>query len=541
MRLSDHRFPFSSLLIVLGLVGLFLPACQQSRETASRETKQWGGRKEKKKEKNQKRFEPSWDALSGYQTPDWFRDAKFGIFLHWGVESVPGSYGAEDGWYARHMYMTPEDFESTDKSYQGTYEFHLKHFGHPSRFGFKDFIPKWKAEKFDPVALSQFFKSIGARYVMPMAVHHDNFDNYNSTHQPWNSVNMGPEKDLIGLWKRACERVGLRLGISSHAARTPNWYNPAYGRDQKGAYDANLTKEDGKGTWWEGYDPKDLYGPPPEKPALHYAKRWFKRTKELIDRYDPDLLYLDGTLPFGGYGLRLGAYFYNQNLTDQGELDAVLNIKWMQTPSAVLEVEKGTKGSIQERPWQAGTTLQKGWFWQKDVPLRLDGGLVVDKLADIVSKNGNLLLNVGPRPDGTLPENQRQELKVVGRWLEVNGEAIYGTRPWQVYGEGPTELTPGNFKERTINDPPFKPGDVRYTRKEDTLYAIALAWPENGQLSLKHLGHNTDHGFGKIDHITLLGSRADLTWDRKPTELTVQFPEGKPCKHAYVLKITSAR
>jgi len=529
----------SGLLILSLPLILLLVACQQPGP-ASRTPQTTPSEKQSVDKKKTKQFEASWDSLSEYTTPAWFRDAKFGIFLHWGVESVPGSYGADDGWYARHMYMKPEDFESTDKSYQGTYEFHLEHFGHPSEFGFKDFIPKWKAKTFDPVALTRFFKSIGARYVVPMAVHHDNFANYDSTHQPWNAVNMGPKKDLISLWKHASDKVGIRLGLSSHAARTPGWYNPAYGEDEKGAYDANLTQADGNGTWWEGYDPRDLYGPPPKTPALPYARRWLKRTKELVNRYDPDLLYLDGTLPFGGYGMRLGAHFYNRNTGPDGTLNGVLTLKWMKKRAAVKQVEKGTTGEIQERPWQAGTTLQKGWFWQKGVPLSLDGGLVIDKLVDVVSKNGNLLLNVGPRPDGTLPENQRRQLKVIGQWMDVNADAIHGTRPWHVYGEGPTNLATGNFKERTLDDPSFHPEDIRYTTEDGVLYAIALAWPEDGTVQLDHLGREDDHGFGAVADVSMMGSDKPLDWSRTADHMTVRFPETKPCRHAYVLVIVPA-
>ena len=488
------------------------------------------------------RFQPTWESLGLYRTPDWFRDAKFGIFMHWGIDSVP----AANGWYGNRMYL-PEGTISGN-----VYQHHLKHYGHPSVFGYKDLIPLWKAEKWDPDALVGLYKQIGARYIVPVAVHHDGFDNYDSTHQPWNSVNMGPKQDIIGKWKTAAEKQGLRFGCSSHSSYNWTYLEPSRHSDKSGPlkgvpYDGALTREDGKGKWWEGYDPRQLYSRPHAdgaRPDEEFIRNYFDRTCELIDKYRPDLLYFDGGLSFGDNGLKLAAHFYNSNTQwHGGELEAVLNIKSMGVPSAAtLDIERGQSDRILPYPWQAETSIHPGWFYLErrylDEYLEeqpLSAKTLIHKLIDVVSKNGNFLLNVALRADGTLPEDQEEILREIGDWLKVNGEAIYGSRPWDTYGEGPTVVQYGGMKEPRR---PFTPQDTRFTTKGNVLYAIVTGWgwPDD-ELVIKSLNSTKRLPFEKISTISVLGGGQLLKWSRDDTALRIQAPPQRPCEHAAVMKI----
>lgn len=496
-------------------------------------------------------YTADWPSLRQYSAPEWFRDAKFGIFMHWGVQSVPEN---QNGWYARHMYMQ-DSVEFNEHSY----EYHIKHYGHPSVFGYKDLIPLWKAEHWDPYALVKFYKEIGAKYIVPVAVHHDNFDNYDSSFQPWNSVNMGPKKDIVGMWAAATRKYGLRFGVSSHSDRSWSWFITSHGSDSHGpkagvSYDGNLTKADGKGKWWEGYDPADLYSRNHdinEGPDSAYCTKWYNRTKELIDKYRPDLLYFDGPMPimcescnknrsvYEKYGLRIAAYFYNSNMKwHDGKMEAVLNIKSYGPQSipyknaVVVDIEKGQTSDILPYPWQTDTTLPAGWFYDHR-PSELTDTVVVQNLCDIVSKNGNLLLNVALKPDGTLPADQAQKLKNIGKWLHLNGEAIYGTRPWKVYGEGPTKVQNSHFKQNTK---PFTANDVRFTTKGNMLYAIVLGWPESKSITIKSL-NKINLGNSKIQTINMLGSAKRILWSENLNGINIIFPDRKPCDFAYVFKL----
>ena len=499
------------------------------------------------------KFGPGWKSLHQYKVPEWFKNAKFGIFMHWGVMSVP----ANDGWYARQMYQQVGALRGD------AYGYHLKHFGHPSKFGYKDLIPLWKAENWEPDSLVKFYKKIGAKYIVYVAVHHDNFDNYASTYQPWNSVNMGSRKDIVEGWKNAAEKYGLRFGVSSHSDRTWNWFITSHGSDVKGplkgiSYDGNLTAADGKGKWWDGYNPQDLYCIPhklSDPPDSAYCVKWFNRTKELIDKYHPDLLYFDGPIPIQvvdanlskkektyleSYGLRIAAHFYNENQKwHNGKLEAVLNLKdWPEESvpdhsAVVMDIEKGQSDSLKTNYWQTDTSLNGQWFYTPD-SLELNDTVVVQNLCDIVSKNGNLLLNVSLKADGTLPQDQRRILLGVGNWLNLNGDAIYGTRPWNIFGEGPTQIKGGDFKE---NNKPFTSNDIRFTTKADTLFAVVFGWPKNGKVTIHTIMKNTKFWFGNINHVKMLGVKSLLKWNFSNDGLVIKMPVKKPFKYAYVLKI----
>jgi alpha-L-fucosidase len=500
-------------------------------------------------------FQPSWESLSRYEAPDWFRNAKFGIYMHWGPMTVVPGHG---GWYGRHMYMQQNTEWGND------YAIHHRQFGHPSEFGYKDIIPLWKAEKWDPDELVSLYKKVGARYIACVAVHHDNFDCYNSSFQPWNSVNMGPGRDIVGEWRKAVLKYGLKFGVTSHCDRSWTWFSTSYGSDSTGSlkgvpYDGNLTMNDGRGKWWEGYDPRDLYNRPhkPTEPAdSAYLSRWFRRTMELIDNYRPDLIYFDGPIPLVGtnspkgengrpvhekYGLEIVSHFYNANREwHLGKPEAVVTVKsWgpgsvYDQNAVVMDVEKGSVNHIREKPWQTDTSIPGTWFYNGSGTAELSDTVIVHNLCDIVSKNGNMMLNVGLRPDGTLPDDERSILEGIGRWLQINGEAIYETRPWKIFGEGITRVREGEFNQNTK---PFTSMDIRFTTRDKVLYAIVLGWPQNREVLIKTLNTPSEHFPRKIRSIKMLGSETKIIWERDLNGLTVRFPEMPPCQFAYVLKI----
>jgi alpha-L-fucosidase len=470
-------------------------------------------------------FKPDWKSLQQYNCPDWFRDAKFGIFMHWGLPAVVDENRPFfTGHYARGMYY--QHGKGTAPFCKDIYDWHVQHYGHPSQFGYKDLIPLWKAQNWDPDALVAFYKSIGARYIVPVAVHHDNFDIYDSSYQRWNVAQMGPKRDILGEWKRAAEKQGLHFGASTHLDRAPSFLSGSWGSDWEGPL---------KGVPYDGSDPKyqDFYlkGVPLEQ----FQKNWFQRTKEIIDKYQPELLYFDGSLPFGDYGLRLAAHFYNTNASrHQGQCEAVLNLKRGPSPKGfVFDIERGQSDGLRDDPWQTDTTLIGGWFYHK-AEVELSAPVLVANLVDIVSKNGNLLLNVSQKPDGTLPENQRAVLEQLGGWLKVNGDAIYGTRPWKIFGEGPTQVKAGSFNEPKSA---YTPEDFRFTTKGDRLFAIALGFPQNGKLKIHSLAANSPYFKGEITSVRLLGSTAKLKWTRDPSGLSIDLPSAKPCDHAITLEI----
>lgn len=464
------------------------------------------------------------ESLQAYSCPDWFRDAKFGIYLHWGAYSV-----AEQGeWYARNLYLEgrPE------------YAHHVKTYGHPSEFGYKDFIPLWKAEKFDPDSLLALFKAAGAKYFTPCAVHHDNFDLWDSKHHEWNSVRMGPRMDLIGMWREATLKAGLRFGVTTHLSRSYSWLNVANQSDSTGPnagvpYDGAAGK--GKGL----YPPNDGQSTHPRAPfdaPESWRKHWVKRINQLVDDYDPDHLYFDCSIPFRGSdmgksGMEVISHFYNKRP------EGVMCIKerpWQGVYAdgmATLDYERGKASSILKDPWQTDDSIGS-WGYKAGAPY-MTPDLVVDKLIDIVSKNGNMLLNIPIKADGTLDPEATALLKNVGEWFKINGEAIYGTRPWYMHGEGRNEIGHNDLKS------PMGSRDFRYTTKGKYLYAFVLGWPNTKRKPLVFPNLvETNTRIGKITNVELLGHSGDLKWENHGDGLQVYFPEKKPCHYAYALKIS---
>jgi len=501
-------------------------------------------------------FEPSWQSLSAnYEAPQWFADAKLGIWAHWGLQCVP-----EDGdWYARGMYQQD----------QGQYRNHCRRFGHPSEFGMMDFIPMWKAEKFDPEALVSLYKEVGARYFVCMANHHDNFDNYNSRYQPWNSVNMGPRRDIVGEFEKAARRNGLRFGVSNHSAHAWHWFQTAYGYDATGEkagvrYDAyTRTKEDGKGKWWEGYDPQQLYGGynivipsgftsvdsmaqwheandrqwteriPEMNPQ--FAKNWFLRCKQLVDDYRPDLLYFDDEhdLPMEHYGLEIAAHMYNQSMRmNGGRNEAVINAKRLSEErqrGVVMDCERGAFADISPRPWQTCMCIGS---WHYSRGLYEKGGYktaerIVKTFVDIVSKNGNLLLNIPVRGDGSIDEKERAFLAEFKAWLDVNGEGIFGSRPWKIYGEGVVKTAnSGSFGDNERLQASLSEKDIRFTQKNGRIYAFVLGFPTTPTVTIKALGKKSAQMNGKkVRKVRLLGCDKKIAWRQAADALLITMPD----------------
>jgi alpha-L-fucosidase len=488
-------------------------------------------------------FQPSWESLQQYQCPDWFRDAKFGIWAHWSAQCQP----EQGDWYAKGMYVQES---------QRCYKYHVEHYGHPSKVGFKDICNLWKAEEFDPDKLIELYKRAGAKYFVSLANHHCNFDCYDSKYQPWNSVNIGPKKDIVGMWEKAARKNGLRYGISVHAARSWTWYEVAQGSDTTGPmagvpYDGKLTKADGKGQWWEGLDPQDLYAQnhkPGEKPDKAYCDKFFNRTLDLINKYKPDLLYFDdGGLPLAksgeDYGLRIAAHYYNSSMQwHNGNNEAVMNTKALKEDKRkclVMDIERGKADGILPEPWQTDTCLG-GWHYVAGLYKRhgyKTPTTVIHLLVDIVSKNGNLLLSVPVKGDGTIDSDEVAILEDIAKWMEPNSEAIFGTRPWKVFGEGFQQAKSASFHLNERKPQVYTSEDIRFTTKGDTLYATAFVWPETGKLTIKTLGKRQTAIKGDISGIQLLGSDAKVEYSREDKGLVVTMPSQKPCEHAWVLKI----
>ena len=473
-------------------------------------------------------FEPTWQSLQSFQCPEWFRDAKLGFWAHWGPQAVP-MYG---DWYARNMYL-----EGSDQ-----YRFHLRTYGHPSKFGFKDICALWKAENFDPDALMQQYLQAGARYFVALGVHHDNFDCWDSKHHHWNCVNIGPQKDIIGLWKQAANRYGLRFGVTEHLARSYSWFNTNKLADKAGPY---------AGGPYDGANPEyaDFYFPPhgditfayPAQPPEWWKKQWFLRVRDLLERYEPDLLYTDGAVPFGEVGRRLIAHFYNLNTRNHGgKCEAVYTLKHYSGEFehnhgeyvegiGVLDVERGVVSGIHPQPWQTDTCIG-GWFYDRRAVYKTTAD-IVHMLVDIVSKNGNLLLSIPLRPDGTFDDESRYVMHGIGRWMAVNGVAIYETRPWIIFGEGPTQTVEGTFNETSQQ---WTAKDFRFTRNGDRVYAFQMDWPDNRQALITSM-RLTDSL--RVKEVSLVGYEGTVSWSQMADGLHIDLPPEPPCEAIHVFSI----
>lgn len=472
-------------------------------------------------------FDGTIESLKQYRCPDWFRDAKFGIWAHWGPQSV----GEDGDWYAREMYDTGSD----------DYKDHLKVYGHPSVHGYKDILPLWKAQKWDPDHLLALYKLAGAHYFVAQAVHHDNFDNWDSKYHRWNSVRIGPHRDMIADWQKATLKQGLHFGVSEHLAASFKWFQTSHGMDKDGPF---------AGRPYDGNNPAfwDLYHPPadPNDQDWHshdpdWIREWYARIYDLVTTYKPDLLYSDGGMPYHEVGRRLVSEFYNENiLKNGGKLEAVYNCKDEKTVgpgrgeyipgTCVLDLEKGGMRDIQPYPFQTDTSVGN-WFYDKHDKYKSTATIIHD-LVDTVSKNGNLLLNVLLYPDGSLPPAMKTFLREMSAWVKINGEAIFGTRPWLIYGEGPTEIKGGSLNENFG----FQAADIRFTARGDTLYATTLGLP-SGSVLIRALGTGSPLVTGSPTEIALLGLQQPIKWTRTGDGLILELPTKLPCREALCFRI----
>ena len=508
------------------------------------------------------RFEPTWESLAAnYRAPEWFRDAKLGLWAHWSAQCVP----EQGDWYARKMYIQGER----------DYDHHLRNYGHPSQSGFMEIDNLWTAERWQPEALMRRYVAAGAKYFVALANHHDNFDNYTSRHHAWNSVNIGPKKDIVGIWSRLARRAGLKFGVSNHSGHAWNWMQTAYGYDAEGPlvgvrYDAyRLKKSDGVGKWWEGLDPQELYaGPsivipdgitsvaemhawhdthdqfsaeiaPPQNPE--FVRRWTLRCLDLMDSYNPDLVYFDNwDLPLGQAGLDVTAHYYNTNMArNGGRLECVVNgknLSELRRHALVEDVERGLRTDIMPTPWQTDTCIGD-WHYDRSIYEEhryKTVTWVVHALCDIVSKNGNLLLNIPLRGDGSIDSDEEKFLDGLAAWMAVNSDAIFATRPWRSFGEGPSRAPGGQYNE---NKHQFAAADIRFTQKNGTLYALVLGWPDGGRVQIATLAEGGQYSQGSIARVELLGSSEPLTFRRDTGGLNIALPQSRNGEIAYALKI----
>jgi alpha-L-fucosidase len=462
-------------------------------------------------------FHPTWESLGDFQTPLWYRDAKLGLFIHWGPYCVP-AFGSE--WYPRNMYRT------------GSPEFahHLEKYGPHARFGYKDFIPQFRAEHFDPQQWARLFRESGARYVISVAEHHDGFAMYDSDYTEWSAVQRGPRRDILGELAVALKDEGLVLGASSHRAEHWWYFDPGLviDSDVRGARHSSL------------YGPavnKRVAESQSEPPDEQFLQDWLLRSCEIVDKYQPQVMYFDWWIcqpVFQPYLQKFAAYYYNRG-AEWGQQVAINFKQWegesFPEGTGILDIERGMASQIRPDFWQTCTSVSKtSWGYVSNHQYK-DIDHIIDDLVDVVSKNGTLLLNVGPRADGTFPEPEAKMLRTLGAWLKVHGEAIYGTRPWIRFGEGPTQSAGGSFSDTSRQ--PFTSGDIRFTTREDALYAIALAWPKDDTLRVKSLRPYAN----QITKVHLLGHAPELSWSVVDDAVVVQLPSLRPSEYALALKI----
>ncbi len=481
-------------------------------------------------------FQPTFESLRTFSAPQWFRDAKFGIWSHWGPQSVP-MFG---DWYARNMYI-----EGTQQ-----YEYHVRHYGHPSKFGYKDIVQLWKAENFDPEALMSRYVKAGARYFVAQATHHDHFFNYASSVNRVNSVNIGPHKDILALWKAAADKYGLPFGITEHLAASFSWWRVNKGCDKTGPY-AGVPYDGNDPAWRDFYFDNYEHGTENPRQAspwytgnAAFKAYWLRAVTEMIDTFTPDFLYSDGALPFGGpwhgeqagaiceddyrEGLTAVAHLYNRSAEKYGANRAVYLQKDRREEVysvGVLDIEKSQLPGIMPEPWHTDTCIGN-WFYDVHRPYK-QPAQIVEMLVDIISKNGCMLLNILQRPDGTIDEDAEYILDELAGWFAVCSEAVYGTRPWDVFGEGPTFVKIEGFREDKTE---WQRDDFRFVTKDGAVYAFMMGIQPGQTAVLRSFADREVRG------VSLLGA-GELPFHQEYGVLSVPLPENFPTKYTNVLKI----
>ncbi len=518
-------------------------------------------------------FEPNWESIEKNYPgePAWLREAKFGIWVHFG----PQSAGESGDWYARNLYK-PGHLANKN---------HLKRFGHPSEVGYKDVLKTWNPSKLDPAAFAKLYEESGARFLMIQGVHHDNYDMWDSRYQPWNSVNIGPKRDFIGEWAKACRANGMRFGVTFHHEYTWWWWQTAFNSDTEGdkkgvPYDGHLTLADGKGKWWEGYDPRMLYGidlreykgvtkaaasgwsPPPAgifsnhiEYAKWYTTQWALRMMDVVEHYDPDFIYTDGTVlgPFSGDGTGTGiktnampvvmADFYNRTLKNRGEVNTFSIVKFRHKTNGTVNTEEfGIPAAIKtDQPW-IGEAPVGDWFYAPN--FTYDSGMMIRYIIEAIARDGNAALSIPIRPDGSLEEECIKMLKELGVWMKRNGEAVYGSHAWKIPGEGDMvdgklKMLPGGALQRKHAEFKFDAQDIRFTvGKNGSLYAFCMNVPASeAMVKIKSLGTDASY-FGKeVKSVQLLGYSGKLNWKQEADGLAITCPKEMPYSTSVVFKI----
>ena len=518
-------------------------------------------------------FEPTWESIEKNYPgePEWLREAKFGIWVHFG----PQSAGESGDWYARNLY----------KPGHRAYENHLRRYGHPSEVGYKEVLRDWNPIRLDPTKLTRIYKDAGARFLMIQGVHHDNYDLWDSKYHTWNSVNIGPKRDLLGEWEKACRANNMRFGVTFHHEYTWWWWQTAFGSDKEGdkagvPYDGSLTLADGKGKWWEGYDPRLLYGvdlreykgfteaastgwsPPPAGIVTNhmayaewYAIQWALRMMDVVEHYDPDFIYTDGTVqgPFTGNGTGTGfkadamprvmADYYNRTLQRRGEVNTFSIVKFRHKTNGTVNTEEhGVPANIKtDQPWIAEAPVGD-WFYAPN--FTYDAGMMIRYIIEAIARDGNAALCISLLPDGSLDEGSQKMLKEVGEWMRCNGEAVYGSRAWKVPGEGEIidgklKMLPGGKLSRKHADFKFDEKDFRFTSgKNGALYSFCMTVPQPGaQLKIKSLGADAGQLDKEVRSVELLGYNGKLQWKHEADGLVITCPNEMPFATAVVFKI----
>ncbi|MDP4612097.1 MAG: alpha-L-fucosidase [Opitutales bacterium] len=463
-------------------------------------------------------IEPTWESMAAnYSVPEWFVDGKFGVWMHWGVPSSTDENRPNDGsHYGRRMYG-PNDGEVGGqlKMTEELTAFHTERYGHPSEFGYEDLIPLFTAENWDPDALVRFCKENGARFIMPVATHHDNFDMYDSSH-PWNSADMGPKRDTLKEWKEAAYKHGLKFGVSTHLYWSPRFFNAARKYQTPGTLEAKLFNMD--------FDPKGYAS------QDSWNQHWYDRCWEIIEKYDPDMFNNDSPYPNetrgNALGVKLFTSYINRDLKENdGKQSVVLSFKdGKRDPRAfTYNLERGSAGDIKPEAWMWATDVSGGWIYRKGSKKRMSIPVMVGNAVDAISKNGVVMMNVALRGDGTLPENQAVYLNAMGDFLRINGEGIYGTRAWKVFGEGPLKMKDGRQGE---NHDDFSQQDIRFTTKDGDLFAYVLTPPtEDILIETLAAGGVLDE---EIATVEMMGSNETIHWERSAKGLTIQLPSKLP-------------
>lgn len=518
-------------------------------------------------------FKPTWESIEANYpgTPEWLREAKFGIWVHFG----PQSAGESGDWYARKLY--------TENSHP--YKNHLKRYGHPSEVGYKEVLRDWNPSKLDPTALTKLYHEAGARFLLIQGVHHDNYDLWNSRYQPWNSVNIGPKRDILDEWAKACRKEKMRFGVTFHHEYTWWWWQTAFGCDTTGVkkgipYDGNLTLADGKGKWWEGYDPRLLYGidlreyasveqaahspwSPPHAGIFSrhieygkwYATQWALRIMDVVEHYNPDFIYTDGTTqsPFCGNGTGMGikadamqtviADFYNKQLMRKGKVDAFSIVKFRnKTNGTVTTKEFGIPDEIiANEPW-IGEAPIGDWFYAPN--FYYNSRMMIHYIIEAIARDGNAALSIAIRPDGSLEEECIKMLKEVGVWMKINGEAVYGSHAWKIPGEGEIingklKMIPGGGLKKQHAEVNFTKEDFRFTvGKNNALYVFSMSIPSKGtELNIKSLGKKSQYFNKPVQNVTLLGHKGKLDWKQDENGLHIVLPDTAPFHSSLVFKV----